>query len=64
MDYSLERFLMEIGILFIYRLLGEIEDVFYVLLVLRVFGILDLRNLLDYIIELVNYVEVNIKFLY
>lgn len=39
MDYSLERFLMEIGILFIYRLLGEIEDVFYVLLVLRVFWI-------------------------
>lgn len=55
MDYSLERFLMEIGILFIYRLLGEIEDVFYELLVLRVFWILDLRNLLDQIIELVNY---------
>lgn len=39
MDNSLERFLREIGILFIYRLLGEIEDVFYVLLVLRVFWI-------------------------
>lgn len=64
MDYSLERFLMEIGILFIYRLLGEIEDVFYELLVLRVFWILDLRNLLDQIIELVNYGKVNIKFLY
>lgn len=64
MDYSLERFLMEIGILFIYRLLGEIEDVFYELLVLRVFWILDLRNLLDQIIELVNYGEVNNKFLY
>lgn len=37
MDYSPERFLMETGIPFIHRLLGEIEDAFHVSPVLRAF---------------------------
>lgn len=64
MDYSPERFLMETGIPFIHRLLGEIEDAFHVSPVLRAFWTLDPRNLPDQITELANYGEVNIKFLY
>lgn len=64
MDYSPERFLMETGIPFTHRLLGEIEDAFHVSPVLRAYGTLDPRNLPDQITELANYGEVNIKFLY
>lgn len=64
MDYSPERFLMETGIPFTHRLLGEIEDAFHVSPVLRAYGTLDPRNLPDQITELANYGEVNITFLY
>lgn len=64
MDQSQDIFLMETGIPFIHRLLGEIEDTFYISPVLRAFGTLNPRNLPDQITDWTDHGEVNIRFLY
>lgn len=62
--YSQDRFLMETGIPFILRLLGEIEDTFYISTVLRAFWTLNPRNLPDQIADWTDHGEVNIRFWY